>query len=143
MVAILTIGVSGYFIAQKNVNPSGYASGVSSETDGEFSWKLDSVDVDERGIERTKITLLYDRQTYDVGISIGTCEVRGAVGEWQKQDANEVTWVTCWHMGGGSEFGVFEQEGTYVVKEMYLDTTQSSNPNVGVRAELNTITTIE
>jgi hypothetical protein len=91
------------------------------------------------GIPRAGVTLTTGGRTYPIGEFNGSCaEIDGT--SWTLYEG-EKTGVICWWAGGGSEVGIFEEDGTIVVKEGQLDEGSAETP--GFRGNFKTILTLE
>jgi len=91
------------------------------------------------GIPRSVVALTSGGKTYPIGEFDGSCfEIEGTA--WTLYEG-EKTGVVCWWAGGGSEVGVFEENGKFVVKQGDLDEGTAETP--GVRGNFRTILTIE
>jgi len=101
-----------------------------------FAWSIENVGTEkETEAPITAVILRVNGVAYDVGTYTGSCFVIGE-SEWQYLD-NEVTGVICWWAGGGSEVGVFRENGALVVKTGELDEGSAETP--GFRGNFRTL----
>lgn len=82
----------------------------------EIKWTFTSAGEDSvSGAPLTKVVLRAGEKTYELGIYQGSCsEIKGS--SWSLVE-NEQSGVICWWAGGGTEIGVFEENGKLVVKK--------------------------
>jgi hypothetical protein len=106
-----------------------------------FTWNITELGEHSSapGIPRSEITLTTGGKTYPVGEFNGSCaEIDGTA--WPLYEG-EKTGVICWWAGGGSEVGVFVENGTLIVKEGDLDEGNAEIP--GFRGNFRTILTLD
>ena len=91
------------------------------------------------GVPRSAVSVTVGTKTYPIGEFDGACaEIDGTA--WPLYEG-EKTGVICWWAGGGSEVGIFEEGGRYVVKQGDLDEGSAEIP--GFRGNFRTIVTID
>ncbi len=115
-------------------------SSIAEET-RVFTWNITELGEHPSapGIPRSGITLTSGGQTYPIGEFSGACaEIDGT--SWPLYEG-EKTGVICWWAGGGSEVGIFEENGTFVVKEGDLDEGNADIP--GFRGNFRTILVLD
>jgi len=88
----------------------------SKQAPSELKWTFTSAGEDEAsGAPLTKVTLQAGDKTHDLGTYQGSCsEIRAS--SWELLQ-NEQEGAICWWAGGGTELGVFEENGKLVVKK--------------------------
>lgn len=103
---------------------------ANSKVSGEqFTWSFQNVGTEEdTGAPMTAVTLRADGAPYSVGTYQGDCSVIEGTS-WELQD-NELSGVICWFAGGGTEIGVFREDGELVVKKGELDEGSAETPGV-------------
>jgi hypothetical protein len=108
---ILVIGGGAYVALTPDKANAPEADSGSNQNDASISWNLTSVG--ERDyIPYTKVAVVIDGTTYDVGEFQGSCSELGASGgvDGTGLVAGELSAVQCWFAGGGDEIGVFAHE---------------------------------
>lgn len=91
------------------------------------------------GVPRTGVTVTTGGKTYAVGEFDGSCaEIDGT--SWPLVEG-EKTGVICWWAGGGSEVGIFEEDGKMVIKVGYLE--EGTAETEGFRGGYQAVATIE
>jgi hypothetical protein len=123
------VGVLAYLLFTKNTVPTdGAMDGAANEQPAaktpaaqDYQWNLTELAESPvvPGMPRTGVTLTSGGKTYPVGEFDGSCFVIED-SSWTLLP-NEKTGVICWFAGGGSEAGVFEQDGKFFVRVGYLD----------------------
>lgn len=107
----------------------------------EFIWTFaDAGTGEENFAPMTKVTLSTadKKQTFDLGTHVGSCsEIKGS--SWTLLE-NETTGAICWWAGGGTELGVFMENGRLVVKSGELD--EGSAETAGFRGNFKTLLTV-
>lgn len=84
---------------------------------------------------KTKVIIRTERGLKDVGIYDGTCfDVAGS--NWELV-SGEISAVICYWAGGGTEIGVFEENGEYVVKEGVIE--EPTEETDGIRGVFKTL----
>lgn len=102
-----------------------------------FSWSFKDAGTDEAsGVPHTEVTLVMNGTEYPAGTYEGSCsEIAGASSSWELV-AGEQTGVICWWAGGGTELGVFEENGRLVIKKGFLDEGGAETPGLRGNFEL-------
>lgn len=101
-----------------------------------YEWRFeDAGENEEIGAPMTKVTLVANGESHDVGTYEGSCS-KIEDSAWPYLD-NEVTGVICWFAGGGSEIGVFRENGAILVKAGLLD--EGSAEVEGTRGDFTTL----
>lgn len=87
----------------------------------------------ETGAPMTKVALTVNNVRRELGRFQGTCS--------RREDADllpdEKSAVLCWFAGGGTELGVFEEDGKLVVKQGVVD--EGSAEEDGFRGDFRTV----
>jgi hypothetical protein len=85
-----------------------------------FAWTFKDMGTDGgSGAPKTEVSLAMNGKVFPLGTYDGSCaEINGS--SW-KPVSGETTGVICWFAGGGTELGVFEENGKLVVKKGALD----------------------
>ncbi len=80
----------------------------------------------------TKVTIRYADREREVGTYLGTCSM-------VREDflPGERSAVLCWYAGGGTELGVFEEDGGMVVKAGVVD--EGTPEEGGFRGDFRTL----
>lgn len=79
-----------------------------------ISWEITEMGVDALAVPVNSVNVKTNSQTYLIGNFSGTCfEIAGS--GWSLVEG-EKSGVICWWAGGGTEIGVFEENGKMVVK---------------------------
>ncbi len=130
-VLIIIVGVLGYLLLTKNTAPVG---GTANETANQqpvagtpapaaqnYTWNMTELPENPGapGVPRTGVTLTAGGKTYPVGEFDGSCADISTTS-WPLL-AGEKSGVICWFAGGGSEVGVFEENGKLFVRVGQLD----------------------
>lgn len=88
-----------------------------------FEWIVEPSTRYEETMPWQNVVLVFDETSYPIGEDLG-CSARAI-----HTDAdNEITRKSCWFGGGGNDFSVFLENGTYVVKKRW--TSESGGPEV-------------
>lgn len=106
-----------------------------------FTWNITELGENPAapGTPRTAVSVTSGGKTYPVGEFNGSCaEIDGT--SWVLVEG-EKTGVICWWAGGGSEAGVFEENGKMVVKVGILEEGSAETP--GFRGNFQTVATFE
>lgn len=121
--------------------PAPAAENSATQSDKKvFTWNISELGENpDSGAPRTSVTLTSGGKTYPVGEFNGSCaEIDGT--SWPLVEG-EKTGVICWWAGGGSEAGIFEEDGKTVLKVGILEEGTAETP--GFRGGFQTIATIE
>ncbi len=104
-----------------------------------FEWAFSEIAPSaETGIPQTAVTLTINGQAYPVGTHDGSCaKIDGT--SW-KLLPGEIDGAICWFAGGGTEIGVFDEQGHVVVKKGALD--EGNAEVAGSRGTFQTLFTL-
>lgn len=143
VVIVIVIGVGVVFWLRQPTSDEG-AKVQTPDTAGKivFTWHLADLGYGPEDMSRpnTGISLSVGDKTYPIGTFSGSCSEIGAQNSWSLYEG-EKTGVVCMWGGGGFEFGVFEENGRFVVKRGDLD--EGSAEVSSVRGNFQTILTLE
>lgn len=89
--------------------------------DGAYQWRFSTRGSDEA--PKTKVQLIADETTHDVGEYDGSCAVQ--TGDYIEYEKSR---VVCWFGVRGKEIGVFEEPGQVVVRVGDIDEGASGVP---------------
>lgn len=99
--------------------------------------------IEERGEDTatggmlSNVSITFAGETHDLGTHLGGCfEIEGS--SWTFVEG-EQSGVICWFAGGGTEFGFFNENGIFVVKQGMLD--EGSAEASGMRGAFKTVVT--
>jgi hypothetical protein len=155
VIAVLLIILAGgvyYWYGHRNVAPAMQQSEqVASTTTGaetvpaatagkhSVTWKFEKVSEDpDTGSIKTKVTVTWDGKSHDAGTYEGSCaEIDGSTGTLSE---GEVSGTLCWYAGAGDEIGVFNENGTFVLK--HGEQQEPSGEDAGFRGNFKTIITL-
>jgi hypothetical protein len=102
---------------------------------GEFQWVMVAMD-DGLEAPRTELSLRAGTRTYAIGEYYGSCA---------EDDTDflegQISKVVCWYAGGGNEIGIFEENGTRVVKVGEVD--EGTAEEGGFRGNFETVLELE
>lgn len=136
LLIVLALVVIGIGMAAKDSVGKKDGDMSSKVSSSQFAWSFQNVGTEEdTGAPMTAVTLRADGAPYDVGTYQGDCFVIED-SNWELED-NEVSGVICYFAGGGSEVGVFRENGALVVKTGQLD--EGSAEIAGVRGNFTTL----
>lgn len=130
VLGLIVVALVGWYVASQSSSPA--ADKLAS-----YEWQLTELPEHPAapGVPRTGVTLAANGKTYPVGEFDGSCFViEGSA--WQLQE-NESSGVICWWAGGGSEVGVFNENGKPVVKVGQLD--EGTAETEGFRGNFQTV----
>lgn len=101
----------------------------------EYRFEFMTIEEQADGIPRTSVQLWVRDTPRSVGTFEGSCAA-------SKEDLlpGEIEKVVCWYAGGGSEIGIFSEQGGYVVKVGSLD--EGSAETAGFRGAFNNLFTL-
>jgi len=126
VIALAILGGAGYLVLSK---PTASTEATT------YSWEFTDLGEDATGMPSTEVTLKVDEKRYPLGTFAGSCfEIAGS--SWTLQ-AGEKAGVICWWAGGGEEIGLFEENGSVVVKKGQLDEGDAETP--GFRGNFQTL----
>jgi hypothetical protein len=102
-----------------------------------YTWQISELEQSTTtpGMPRSRVALEANGSTHQIGEYDGTCAVIEGTA-WDLLEG-EKSGVICWWAGGGSEIGVFEENGTMVVKQGDLEEGSAETP--GLRGNFRTI----
>ncbi len=138
--AVLAIGAA-VFITSMNRPASAPTSETGTPTSTftaddarEYAWKFE--DTERAGpVPHTRVILETNGKTYPLGEYEGSCfEI--AASAWGLSEG-ELSGAICWFAGGGSELGVFKENGKLVVKKGDIEEGDAENP--GFRGNFKTV----
>lgn len=118
------------------------ATGVQPSTQGKHAvtWKFETVSEakDDGSPQKTKVTVTWDGGSHDAGTYEGSCaEIDGSNGTLSD---GEVSGALCWFAGAGDEIGVFNENGTFVLK--HGEQQEPSGEGEGFRGNFKTLITL-
>lgn len=134
--ALLVVGIG--MAIKKSVSPEEMYMPVATgaEDQARYEWSFQNMGTEEdTGASITAVTLRADGVTHEIGTYQGDCFVIEG-SDWEYQE-HEVSGAICWFAGGGSEIGVFNENGSRVVKVGDLD--EGSAETAGVRGNFRTV----
>jgi hypothetical protein len=113
------------------------ATGTAAEPASEqFRWIFTDLGTDpQMSVPRTKVALERSGTIRDIGTYDGSC-TDIADSSWQLL-SGEIAGTVCWFAGGGSEIGLFEENGAVVAKQGDLSEGDSETP--GFRGNFRTL----
>ena len=133
VITIVVLGAVGYYWYQNNTSQLPTAMDTMPTS---YSWFFEGDGVNEDNqAPITAVTLTAGERSIDAGRYEGSCFVI-ETSDWQLQ-AGEKSGVICWFAGGGSEIGVFEENGKIIVKVGDIDEGDAETP--GFRGNFKTI----
>ncbi len=138
IVLLLTLAGGVWLIKTPAPLPEGAAANPNGKM--VFTWNITELGENpDSGAPRTGVSVSSGGKTYPVGEFDGSCaEIDGT--SWVLVEG-EKTGVICWWAGGGSEAGVFEEDGKMVLKVGILEEGSAETP--GFRGNFQTIATFE
>jgi hypothetical protein len=149
IIVLLIIAGAVYFLGKGDAKapapePEGENSALQSEnerkTGPSLSWEFAPAGGDpETGAPMTKVMLVVDGESRDLGVHDGHCMIVDGAGAWTLSEG-EITGVICYFAGAGTELGVFYDAGTYVVKQGVVEEGTAEEP--GIRGEYEALFTI-
>lgn len=106
-----------------------------------FAWSFAEMEEDASGVPSTRVMLTdtTNGKKYDLGARTGSCSTIES-SSWTLL-AGEQTGVICWFAGGGEELGVFQENGSLIVKAGILEEGTAETP--GLRGDFKTFAVIE
>lgn len=145
LLIVLAAGVAGwwyFFVLPKAENTIIETPLATSTPAPQWQWQFDSAGEDpQTGIPKTNVTLKNGGTSYSIGATEGTC-FDIAQSDWKLlTDQGELAGAICYWAGGGSEIGVFSEDGNAVVKIGDVDEGTAETP--GVRGNFRTLFSIE
>lgn len=157
MVTVIILGIlaivagAGGWAYYRQADPSPMAqlqgsqepsSDNASDAAGKLAWSFtESAPEDPMAGPQTAVMLIAEGtgRTYDLGTYAGSCSSIEAT-QWQLL-AGEKTGAICWWAGGGTEIGIFEENGKLVVKAGDLE--ESTEETSGLRGNFKTLFEID
>ncbi len=122
-----TVGVSRYFVVE---------TGTLREINSGTKWILnDTGETTDSDAPMTAVELQIDEEKRTVGTYEGSCFVIEE-SEWKLYEG-EISGVICWWAGGGTEIGIFEENGVRVVKVGTIEEGSPEEP--GIRGNFETL----
>lgn len=129
---VIAVGAGAIFLV--GYNDGKQASGVQTpDTAGPtYTWQINEATSTDEAMPRSRVSIAFNQEVREVGTYDGTCSV-------QTTDLlpNEESKVVCWFAGGGSEIGVFNENGVKVIKVGDLD--EGSAEEAGFRGNFRTV----
>ena len=148
LVALLIVGGVVYFMGKNKAEapaPEGVATeeamlGAGDTRGPSLLWEFASAGGDpNKGAPLTKVMLVINGETRDLGTAQGNCMIVDGSGTSALVEG-EITSVVCSFGGAGTEYGVFYDAGTYVVKKGVIEEGTAEEP--GMRGEFEALFTI-
>lgn len=146
-IGALIIGISlwwGFVVVPQSRDSSVDAENVfATTTDGsaQWQWEFQPLGEDETGAPKTNVSLRNGETSYAIGALQGSC-FDVATSEWQLLSAEgEIAGAICWWAGGGTEVGVFSEDGRAVVKLGQVD--EGTAEGGGMRGGFQTLFLID
>jgi hypothetical protein len=100
-----------------------------------YAWRFTELPDNEEGEPQTSVTLVVDGSSRNLGVFGGGCFVVEE-SAWQLLPS-ERSGVVCHFTGGGTELGVFEENGSTTVRKGVVDEGSADTP--GTRDEFKTL----
>ena len=107
-----------------NITSAGVKTAVvpqTSYTATDFSWQSQSLP-EKDGIPYEKITLDVKGKLFPVGQYSG-CDIKSE----PPTEAGQISLKQCWFAGAGEDLAVFLENGTYVVKQRWVQESEGSD----------------
>lgn len=145
-IVLLIIIVGALVIYRPNLVTS--IPGLSETTTSQaptFMWKFaDAGESTTTGATMTAVTLVTGARSYDAGSYLGTCTqiIPKSAPDAPAYLPQEVSGIQCWFAGSGDEVGVFENNGTYIVKHGDLSEPDDSATSTAGRGSFTELTNI-
>lgn len=120
--AAVILGGAWWYQTQRAANP------INEEALKEhFEWTFTDAGVDEMlAAPRTTVSLRISGVDVPVGTYTGSCATLEEAG--YKPVEGELSGVVCWFAGGGTEIGVFSEDGALVLKQGDVDEGTAETP---------------
>lgn len=140
MTAQPSVGVTRHFAFENGALKEAPAPGASTGSAAALTGiKWDFVQIrDGDGFPTTKVSLTANGKTYDLGSYMGGCSVI-ETSSWTLLEG-EKSGALCWAPGGGTELGIFSENGKWVVKKGTADEGNAETP--GSRGNFTTLVTL-
>lgn len=146
VLGVVVIGVGGYFAFSmtKDVAPAASQEEVTQQpeatSDTSIRWSFGIMSEDSAsGAPMREVSVAYKGQTHVIGTYQGSCSVVED-SSWPLLE-NELTGVICWWAGGGTEVGVFYDNGKRVVKVGSLE--EGTAEEAGFRGDFKQTLTLD
>lgn len=135
ILALIILGGVAYYLSAHK--PAGSAGNTHT-----VAWRIEPLENDISGAPHRDVIAVVDGKEYDSGSQLGTCSEIGMQGGVDGKGLleGELAGVQCWWAGGGSEIGVFQENGTILIKVGGLDEGNAETP--GFRGDFKTIFTL-
>ncbi len=130
-----------YAADNANTRPIADASTSASVAKHAVTWKFTPVSnaaSKPSDAPKTRVTVTWDGKSHDAGTYQGSCtEIDGSNGTLSD---GEVSGALCWFAGSGDEIGIFNENGTFVLK--HGEQQESSGEGQGFRGNFKTLITL-
>jgi len=103
-----------------------------------YIWNFSDKGTDDTGVPHSGVTLLVNGSKYDLGTVDGSCTTIDS-GNWNFLEGEE-SGVICYFAGGGTEFGVFNENGQRTIKKGFLD--EGDAETAATRGNFETVATL-
>lgn len=114
---------------------------VTIANESQWQWQFDPAGEDANGIPKTNVTLRNGATSYAIGTMEGNCfDIAQSVWKLLAEEG-ELAGAICWFAGGGTEIGVFSEEGKAVIK--IGDVDEGTAEESGMRGNFKTLFTID
>jgi hypothetical protein len=136
ILVLLLIGGAYYLGTNRAVAPdSAGPNSITNQPPTEPNWEFIDAGEDATGAPQTTVALSHRGQVFNLGTQQGACsEIKDS--SWELADG-ELSGVICWWAGGGIEFGLFMEDGRYVIKQGVLE--EGTAEGGGLRGDFKTI----
>ena len=141
LVVLVLAAAGGYWVYENKSNEliiikQEGNSKNKQESPQDFKWTFTSAGEDEAsGAPLTRVTLQAGDKTHEIGTYQGSCSEIKASSWGLVQDEQEG--VICWWAGGGTELGVFQENGKLVVKKGAIE--EGTAEGGGFRGDFKTL----
>ena len=107
------------YVAQRSPSIIGNADDKSVGAIGDTRWFIEDIGGTDTAEPITRVSLLnHDKsKTYFSSAYSGIC----SVVDKSNLEVNQISGVACWWAGGGNKVGIFNENGTFVIKEGIMD----------------------
>jgi hypothetical protein len=82
-----------------------------------ITWSFETKEAEDMNPPQTKVTVTVDGNEHDAGTHDGTC----ASVQPTELESGELSGALCWWAGGGTEIGVFKENGKIILKKRSVD----------------------
>jgi hypothetical protein len=147
LVALLAAALGGWWYF--NILPASQDSTIvvpnsatSTKPVSQWQWQFDPAGEDPAtGIPKTNVTLRNGSTSYSIGATEGNC-FDVAQSDWKLlTEEGELAGAICWWAGGGTEIGVFSDDGRAIVK--IGDVDEGTAEGGGTRGNFRTLFAID